>query len=126
MLLESSKFLGEGENIYKPHKMIQMHNQTVVIRLNFRADTIEYEAEGKKKSKKHSVSSNLTSNSYNMNMSGASRRSLASHKAQSNEVEVYFPAVNTTVYADFRSNSKREDEPFARSYTLSSTKERGR
>ena len=126
MFLESSEFRGEGENIYKPHKMILMHDQKVVIRLNFRADTITYVEGWKKKSKKHTLSSNLTSESDSLKISSASRRSLVSHESRSNEVEVYFPAGRIKMYVDFHSNSKGDDEPYNWSDTIPSIEERGR
>ena len=126
MFLGSRHFLGSGEDIYKPNDMIEMHEQKLHIRVNFRADTLKYVEGWKKKSKKDTVRSNVTSNSNNVERSGSSRRSGNSDSTQGNEVEVYFPAEQTRVFADFKSNEKHDDDTYASSRSHISDTESGR
>ena len=119
MFLGSRHFLGSGEDIYKPNDMIEMHEQKLHIRVNFRADTLKYIEGWKKKS-------NFTSSSNKVERSGSSRRSVHSDSTQSNEVEVYFPAKRTQVYANFKSNEKLDGDVYYSVRSHISDKESGR
>ena len=127
MFLASKQFDGDDvANVYKPNNMIHMHEQKVYVRLNFRADTLEYVEGWKKKNKIDTVRSNSTTNRDNVKGSSSSRRSVHSDSTQSNEVEVYFPARETRIFADFKSNGKRPDDAYANARSLKSWKETGR
>ena len=135
MFLASKDFEGDDvdsdiddvdANIYKQFDMIHMHEQKVHVRLNFRADTLKYVEGWKKKNEIDTVRSNSTTIRDNVKDSSSSRRSVRSDSTQSNEVEVYFPARETRIFADFKSNGKRSDDAYANARSLKSWKETGR
>ena len=124
MFLETAEVPGAADTVYTLNDRISMKKQTVVVKVNFRADTLHFVSGWKKKSKMETIKSNSTS--IGPKKSDLSRRSSKSDATKSNEVEVYFPAKETRVSADIRSIHKLHSDHPTEAHTSVGMKESGK